>query len=220
MTIGQAWEQERPYLRSLPPFEYDCCNLTSARLTPYSQVVYETNRYSVPVHRARREVIIKAYPFHLDLYDQTTRLARHPRCYDREQDIFDPLHYLPLLEQRPGAFEHAKPLRRWREGWPESYHRLLRRLRQTWPEGRGVQEFVRILQLHQDSSPALLEAAIEQALVYGCVHYDGVVHCLRQLNTQAPPPTSQELTDHPPLHDVGNQPIDLRKYERLLQSIP
>src|SRR5258706_137451 len=111
------------------------CGLTiysraiSARLTPYSQVIYETNRYSVPVKRARRDVILKAYPFHLEIYDQTTKLASHPRSYEREQDIFDPLHYLPLLEKRPGAFDYAKPIRRWKEDWPESYHRTLRILR-------------------------------------------------------------------------------------------
>jgi len=145
MTIGQTWEYEQPFLRPLPPFEFDCCEIASVRLTPYSQATFETNRYSVPVNRARRDVMIKAYPFHIDILDKTTLLARHPRSYAREQDIFDPLHYLPLLEQRPGAFDYAKPLKRWREGWPESYHRMLRVLREKWPDQRGVQEFVRIL---------------------------------------------------------------------------
>ncbi len=218
MTIGQAWEYERQYLRLLPPFEYDCCVTTSARLTPYSQVIYETNRYSVPVKQARRDVIIRAYPFHIEIYDQTTLLARHLRSYEREHDVFDPLHYLPLLEKRPGAFDYAKPLRRWREDWPESYHRMLRMLREKWPEGRGVQEFVRILQLHQDYSPQIMEAAIIQALKYGCVHYDGVMHCLQELTTPQNSPTSVDLADRPYLQDIGNQPIDLRQYERLIKA--
>jgi hypothetical protein len=218
LTIGQAWEQERGFLRSLPPFEYDCCAITSARLTPYSQVTYETNRYSVPVKRARRDVIVKAYPFHVELCDQTTVLARHPRCYGRDQDIFDPLHYLPLLEQRPGAFDYAKPLKRWREGWPEPYHRMLRTLRETWPDGRGIQEFVRVLELHKDYSPQIMEAAIEKALSYGCVHFDGVMHCLQEFTSSQNVPTSLDLVDQPHLQDIGNQPIDLRKYERLLKA--
>ncbi len=119
-TIGQMWERERPMLRSLPPYAYDCCVTQSSRLNGYSLIVYETNRYSAPVNRARREVIVKAYPFHLDILDRTTLLARHPRSYGREQDLFEPLHYLPLLEQRPGAFDYAKPMRQWRKDWPES----------------------------------------------------------------------------------------------------
>ena len=63
-----------------------------------------SNRYSVPVNRAHREVTLKAYPFFVEIWDGTQLLAQHPRCYEREQDIFNPLHYLPLLEQRPGAF--------------------------------------------------------------------------------------------------------------------
>lgn len=217
MTIGQAWEHERGYLRSLPPFEFDCCVVAQAHLTPYSMVVYETNRYSVPVKRARRDVLVKAYPFIIEICDQTTLLARHPRCYGREQDIFDPLHYLPLLEQRPGALDYAKPFKRWRDGWPESYHRMLSILREKWPDGQGVQDFIRILQLHQDYSPQVMQAAIEQALTYGCVHFDGVKQCLQELTSPQSPPTSTELADRPHLQDIGNQPIDLRQYERLLK---
>jgi transposase len=220
MTIGQALEYERQYLRLLPPFEYDCCVITSVRLTPYSQVIYETNRYSVPVKRARRDMIIKAYPFHIEIYDQTTLLARHPRSYEREQDIFDPLHYLSLLEKRPGAFDYAKPLRRWKEDWPESYHRMLQILREKWPEGRGVQEFVRILQLHQEYSPQIMEVAIVQALKYGCVHFDGVMYCLQQITAPQNAPTSLDLADRPHLREIGMQPIDLRQYERLLKTSP
>jgi hypothetical protein len=85
------------------------------RLTPYSQALFATNRYSVPVRRARREVIVKAYPFHIDIFDREQLIARHSRCYEHDQDIFDPLHYLPLLEQRPGAFDYAAPMRRWKK---------------------------------------------------------------------------------------------------------
>lgn len=107
-TIAQAWAYEQPFLRPLPPFEFDCCNITVARLNPYSQAAFETNRYSVPVNRARRDVMIKAYPFHIDILDKMMLLTRHPRSYAREQDIFDPMHYLALLEQRPGAFDFSR----------------------------------------------------------------------------------------------------------------
>lgn len=216
--IQQAWEYERPFLQPLPVFEYDCCQVTTVRLTPYSQATFETNRYSVPVQRAYSEVTVKAYPFHIDLLDQTELLARHPRCYQREQDIFDPLHYLPLLEQRPGAFDYAKPLKQWRKDWPESYHQMLRLLREKWPEGRGIQEFVRILQLHQNYPTPLVQQAIEQALSYGCVHWDGVLHCLHQVTQAEQAHKSLDLSGRPDLDAVGNQPIDLSRYEQLLKQ--
>ncbi len=218
-TIGEMWEQERPLLRSLPSFAYTCCATVSARLNGYSLVTYETNRYSVPVNRARKDVIVKAYPFHLEILDGTTLLARHPRCYAREQDLFEPLHYLSLLEMRPGAFDYARPLAKWRAGWPESYHQMLRVCREKWPEGgRGVQEFVRVLRLHEAYPAPLVQQAIEQALSYGCPHLDGVVHCLHQLTSSTESPTRRELMAQSSLQSVGTQPIDLHQYEQLLRS--
>lgn len=221
-TIGEAWEKERALLLPLPPSDYECCDMKMVRLTPYSQATYDTNRYSVPTNRARRNVTLKAYPFHIEIWDDMQLLASHPRCYEREQDIFDPLHYLSLLEQRPGAFDYAKPLKQWRAGWPPVYHHMLANLKEKWPEGRGVQEFIRILQLHQHYADPLMARAIEQALSYGCVHLDGVLYCLHQLSN----PTDQEsshdprpldLSDRPDLDAIGNQPIDLSRYEQLLK---
>jgi len=107
------------------------------RLTPYSQVILDTNHYSVPADNAYPNLVIKGYPFRVDTLHLDKVIANHPRCYGREQDISDPLHYLPLLEQRPGGFEHAKPIRHWRAGWPPLYEHLLARLWAQWPDGRG-----------------------------------------------------------------------------------
>ena len=222
LTIGEAWEQERSSLLALPPSDYECCDMKVVRLTPYSQATYETNRYSVPVNRVRREVTLKAYPFLVEIWDGTELLAQHLRCYEREQDIFDPLHYLPLLEQRPGAFDYAKPLKQWRKDWPPSYHRMLTNLREKWPEGRGVQEFIRVLQLHQEHPAHLVEQAIEQALALGCVHLDGVVYCLHQIsdprNASSPIPPDLDLSDRLDLDAMVRQPIDLSRYDQLLKQ--
>jgi hypothetical protein len=110
VAIGQAWEMEKPYLRPLPEHDLECCATRPVTLNPYSQVEFETNRYSVPADKARRNLVIKAYPFRIHILCLEEVIASHPRCYDRQQDVLDPLHYLPLLEQRPGAFDHA-------DGW-------------------------------------------------------------------------------------------------------
>ena len=103
MSIGEAWQAERAYLRPLPKRPFACCVTRQVHLTPYSQVIYDTNRYSVPVEQARRELVIKAYPFRIDILHESQVIASHARCYGHEQDVFDPLHYLALLEQRPGV---------------------------------------------------------------------------------------------------------------------
>ena len=95
---------------------------------------------------------------------------------------------------------------------------MLRNLREKWPEGRGVQEFVRILQLHEQYSPTQMQEAIEQALSYGCVHLDGVLHCLHQVTEQEAQTAPLDLSDRPQLDAIGNQPVDLSRYERLLKQ--
>ena len=74
-------------------------------------MVFETNRYSVPAEYVGKQLVLRAYPFRVEILSLTEVIAEHPRCFGREQDILDPLHYLGLLEQRPGAFEHALPMR-------------------------------------------------------------------------------------------------------------
>lgn len=218
--IGVMWADEQPYLRPLPPQPYAGCVTSTATLTPYSQVIFETNRYSVPADQAARRLVIRAYPFHVEIRHEQRLLTRHPRCYDREQDVLDPLHYLPLLLERPGAFEHAKPIRRWRETWSPAYQRLLSRLRTQWPDGQGVREFVRILQFHQEHPAELIEQAIEQALQIGCVHADGVRLCLHQLCDPMPQLPPVDLCEWPQLATIGTQPIDLSVYEALLPGEP
>jgi hypothetical protein len=217
MSIGQAWKSEQPFLRPLPKRPFDCCVTRQVHLNGYSQVTYETNRYSVPVEQARSELVLKAYPFHIEILSNQRVLARHERCFGHKQDVFDPLHYLLLLERSPGALEYAKPLRQWRQDWPESYHCLLRRLREQWPDGRGVKEFVQVLRLHQQYPAQEIEQAVEQALSYGCAHFDGVKHCLQHLGLPAARVPLLDLTDRPHLALVGNQPINLQCYDQLLE---
>jgi len=103
ISIGEAWKQEQSLLRPLPKRPFDCCVTRHVHLNGYSQVTYETNRYSVPVEEARSHLILKAYPFHIEILSNQGVLARHERCFGHKQDVFDPLHYLLLLERRPGA---------------------------------------------------------------------------------------------------------------------
>ena len=218
MSIGEAWEREKPHLLPLPEHEYEYYVSKPVVLNGYSQVEFESNRYSVSADQAYRNLVLRAYPFRVDIVHMNDTIASHPRCYGQEQDILDPLHYLPLLEQRPGAFEHAKPIRRWRKEWPPAYERLLGQLRAESNNGQGVREFVRILNLHKEHPAELVARAIEQALEYGCTHADGVTLCLHQLLAQERPVVpSLRWTEPPPWAAVGQQLPDLACYDRLLE---
>ncbi len=123
----------------------------------------------------------------------------------------------------PASFDYVKPLKRWRKDWPFAYHQMLRMLRESWPDGKGVQEFVRILMLHEHYPASHMEKAVERAIAYGCVHLDGVLYCLHELAKESAPTEPQremkplDLTSRPDLEAVGNQPVDLSRYEKLLK---
>ena len=215
--VAELWEEERPLLLTLPAADYAACTTHLVKPNPYSQVQYETNRYSVPVTYRDSQLVLQAYPFRIKVLCNQEVIADHPRCLGREQDVLEPLHYLPLLEQRPGAFEHAIPMRRWRKRWPKDYDRLLAEICERWPDGRGVREFIAVLKLHQDHPAEQIEQAVQMALELGAAHLEGVRLCLRQLqepvSTQLP---TLDLSNQPRLAQIGNQPLNLRQYDQLL----
>jgi transposase len=217
-TVAERWQVEKATLLPLLPSDYKACTTHTVKPNPYSQVVFETNRYSVPTDHMDDALVLRAYPFRIEILAQDDVIASHERCLGREQDVLDPLHYLELLAQRPGAFEHAIPMRRWRAQWPEVYERLLQRLQAAWPDGRGLREFLAILKLHLDHPADQVEQAIRAALELGAVHLDGVELCLRQLATPQEVPAVLDLSRHPQLQHIGSQPVNLRQYDSLLAS--
>ena len=74
---------------------------------------YKTNDYSVPVASGHRDVWLRGYVDRVVIGCGGDVIARLPRCWDREDMVFDPVHYLPLLEQKVGALDQAAPLAAW-----------------------------------------------------------------------------------------------------------
>ena len=99
------------------------------------------------------------------------------------------------------------------------YEQLLTRLQHTHDErSSAVREFVLILSLLREHPSELVEAAIREALQFGCVHLDGVKLCLQQRLAPARPVAVLDLQQRPQLQSAGMQPLDLRRYDELLSS--
>lgn len=218
-TIGVMWAAEKPQLREYPSTDFLPCTSREVTLNRYGQVVFETNRYSVPVDKAQKQLTLRAYPFRIEILNGKEVIAQHQRCHDRQQDILNPLHYLPLLAERPGAFAHAKPMQAWQATWPPLYDELLARLKAEKSEIKAVKEFVQILQLHLEHEAAVVQQSIVQAMTDGMPHLNGVQFCLNRLLD--PAPTTQPLAQlpHPFLAEVGQTPPPLQQYDRLLTRV-
>ena len=113
-------------------------------MSSLSLVRYRTNDYSVLVAYGHWDVIVRGYVDQMVISCGSEILARHPRSYDRDDFVYDPTHYLPLLEQKIGALDQAAPL----QGWelPDEFV-TLRQLLESRMGRRGKREYVQVLRL-------------------------------------------------------------------------
>jgi transposase len=109
-TIGQRLQRDLAAMADLPPAPFEACDQAAGRVSSVSLVRYKTNDYSVPVAYGHREVWIRGYVDQLVIGCGGEIIARHPRSYDREDMIFDPVHYLSLIEKKINALDQAAPL--------------------------------------------------------------------------------------------------------------
>lgn len=180
-TIGEAPALERGHLLPLPARHFPCCVLRPARANGFGLVTFQTNRYSVPAFHPHEKLWLRGFVDRVEISNGRQVLAVHPRCYQREQDILDPLHYLPLLEQRPGAWNQAKPIQEWRQEWPQVYERYLDALRERMPRSQATRGFVHVLQLHEGYPEQVIAQALEEALAGHCYSPDGVKQLVLRL---------------------------------------
>ena len=142
-----------------------------------------------------RDVLVKGYVDRVVISCGSEVIARHHRSYQRDDFVFDPVHYLPLLEQKTAALEQAAPL----QGWdlPEEFA-TLRRLLESRMGRRGKREFVQVLRLFEHFSPGEVHAAVRDALRLGALSFDAVKHLVLCRLEGRPPRLDLELYPYLP----------------------
>lgn len=160
-------------MQPLPATPFDACHKQAGRATSLSLVRYKGNDYSVPVAYAHHEVWIRGYVSEVVIGCSGEIVARHTRSYDEGDMVFNPLHYLPLIERKIGSLDQAAPL----DGWelPEEILKL-RRLLEARMGKAGKREYVQVLRLLDTTDMETLSAAVRDALNLGAIGYDAVKH--------------------------------------------
>ena len=212
-TIGERFERDKEMLLPLPAALYEACDKHSTRVTSMSLVRYRTNDYSVPVEWGHREVLVKAFVHEVVICAGSEVIARHARSYEREDMIFNPLHYLALLEHKSNALDQAAPL----AGWllPEGFAQL-RRLMEARLGKKGKREFVQTLRLLETFPLAELTPAIDEALRLGAISFDAVKHLLLCRIEQRP--ARLDLENYPHLPSARVATTAAADYLALLSS--
>jgi hypothetical protein len=175
-------------------------------------VRFDCNDYSVPVRYAHLEVTVKGSVDRVWICREDHVLAQHDRLWDKEKIAFEPIHYLELLERKPGALDQAKPLAEWQ--LPECFQQLRSRLEsqeQRW----GTREFIRVLRLLEKYSMVRVERAVKQALKLQHCHRDVVAQYLYEEK----PVTCFSLEGREHLKGVYVAAPDLTRYLELMGGI-
>ena len=194
-SIGQRMERDLEALLKLPAVAYDACDKQAGRVRSLSLVRYRTNDYSAPVAYGHRDVLIRGYVDEVVISCGSEVIARHPRSYQRDDFVYDPIHYLSLLEQKTGALDQAAPL----QGWdlPEEFG-TLQRLLESRMGRRGKREFVQVLRLLESFRLEEVQSAARDALRLGALSFDAVKRLVLCRLEGRPPRLDLELYPYLP----------------------
>jgi len=203
--------EDRAAFLPAPAAPFDACRKRSTAADSLSLVRFDDNDYSVPVRYAHHPIVVRGYVDRVVLCHKAEVIAEHRRRWGREGVSFDPVHYLALLERKPGALDHARPL----EGWelPEGFEILRRRL-EAERDGEGTREYIRVLRLLERHSLMRLTEAVEHGLRVRAHTRDAIAQFL--LPREDWRATTFALDGHEHLRHVVVRDTEVSAYRALL----
>jgi transposase len=179
-TIWQAFEAERA---ALVPIAGPCDGFraTQASLSKTCLVRFDNNKYSVSARAVGRPVEVQAYAEHIVIRQDGAIVGEHARRFGRNQTIYDPWHYVPVLARKPGALRNGAPFKDWL--LPANLERVRGRLKGS---DDGDRQMVKILSAVLTDGLAAVEAACAEALAGGVHSADVILNILARHRDPAP----------------------------------
>ena len=210
-TIKERFELDQKTFSPLPKNPYDPCVISSGRVSSTSLVRYKNTDYSVPVRFGYMDVFVKAYVDKILIIKGVEVIATHKRSYEKENVIYDPLHYLPLLEQKSNALDQAAPLKNM--VLPPVFERfkttLINRNSNT-----GKRDYVRVLRLLETYGIEDVEKGLYMAFDQGVFTIEAIKHfVLCHIEKRAP---NLKVLDFPNIPVVFVQKTKAASYGELM----
>ena len=131
------------------------------------------NRYSVDARAAGQMVLVRSHAERIVVLFNNDVVANHPRHFRRDQIIYDPWHYLPVLVKKPGALRNGAPFKDW--DLPPCLTRVRTKLKS---QADGDRQFVKLLGAVLDHGLDAVEAACAEALEAGIASGDVILTVL------------------------------------------
>jgi hypothetical protein len=182
-TVWSVFEAERA---TLVPYagRFDGFHAVPASVSKTCLVRFDSNRYSVMAKAVGRPVDVHAYADRIVIRQHGAVVGEHPRCFARNQTIYDPWHYVPVLARKPGALRNGAPFKDWI--LPGALERVRRRLAAATD---GDRQMVDLLAAVLTDGLAAVEAACAEALKGGVHSSDVVLNILARRRAPAAPLT-------------------------------
>lgn len=134
-------------------------------------------------------------------------IAEHRRRFTRNVSYFEPWHYVPLLDRKPGALRDGAPFVDWQ--LPDA----MLRIKDHYMRSKGGdREFVDLLLLAQEHGMETVEAACELAVAQNTLRLPAIINLINQLVEPTIAPLSQSY-DYPQL--TMRPEADCKRYEML-----
>jgi transposase len=192
-TVGQRFEQDKAAVLAVPTHRFDPYMATEVEADKYQTVCFETNRYSVPRRWAFEMVTVKAYPFHIRIVACDSQIAYHRRCYQRNQQILEPLHYLAVLGRRPATLDHSNVFRNWQ--LPGCFTELRGLFESRHGPFAGARQYIRILQLLAEHPVKRVQKAIELCVANSTINAEMIINKVNHLaqNQRPAEPTDPNI---------------------------
>jgi hypothetical protein len=159
----------------------------------------DTNRYSVDCHYVGKAVEVRIYAHDIKVSYQETLIAAHRRCFGRYQHIYNPWHYVPILERKPGALRNGAPFKEW-DLPPSIDHVREKLLHHT----QGEKDFVRLLLEIQKIGLSRIAEACEKALAQGISDVGTILYYATTDEKSPDKASTQGVTLHHPPNDDCN----------------
>jgi transposase len=209
-TVTQVFAEEQPRLLPLPQHPFSTERIVPVRSPKTIYVHFDLNEYSIPPYAVGRTLTLVASDTEVRILDGSVEVARHPRSYDRQQLVLDPVHQHALLEAKRKAF-HATPGGRLALVVPESERLLDLAFAQGESVGSQTAHLLKLLDLY---GAAALRRAVREALERGTPRASSVAFLLRRQKLPAPR-LVVDLSRHPEAQALEVRPHDLETYDEL-----
>jgi len=213
-TKAELLTEEVAAMLPLPAGAFVAARVEQPLVDSLSLVRFDTNDYSVPTEFAHRRVTAVGTIDTVRIAVGDRVVATHRRSWGREGVFYDPVHYLALLERKPGALDFAAPLAGWE--LPVCFGVLRRRLEAEFG-GPGTRQYIKVLRLLEWADPAELTGAVGRALELGAADADAVRLILEHRRER--PAGLFCLDGRPHLKLVGVPAPDLTAYARLTAGV-